>query len=140
MTFLAMESNSTMNNFYYYLFYTVAIFARRINKRDKDYTFSSLIFVSLCVGLNILSVIFLVDRFTPVSLDIKVSILIMAAVVFGVNYLLLMKNRKDVKIIEFYDKRRKSDKSTFLKRVFVISYIILSYGLCIYVAYLTKKG
>ncbi len=128
-----------MNNFYYYFFYTVAIFARRINKRDKDYAFSSLIFVSLCVGLNILSVIFIVDKFTSVSLNITTSILLMAAIIFGVNYLLLMKNGKDVKIIEFYDNMQRNHKATFWKRVFVIGYIFLSYGLCIFAAYITKK-
>jgi uncharacterized membrane protein YbhN (UPF0104 family) len=127
-----------MNNFYYYLFYTIARFARRVNKRDKDFTFSSLIFLSLCVGLNILSIIFIVDRLTSVSLNIKVSILIMAAIVFGINYLLLMKNGKDVKIVEFYDNKYENRKHNFWNVFFVIGYVVFSYGICIYAAYLTK--
>jgi len=127
-----------MNNFYYYLFYAIASFARRVNKRDKDFTFSSLIFLSLCVGLNILSIIFIIDGLTSVSLNIKVSILVMAAIVFGINYLLLMKNDKDVKIIEYYDRKYENQKRSFWKNIFVITYVVFSYGLCIYAAYLTK--
>lgn len=127
-----------MNNFYYYLFYTIARFARRVNKRDKDFTFSSLIFLSLCIGLNVLSIIFITDSLTSVSLNIKVSILIMAAIIFGVNYLLLMKNGKDVKIIEFYDNKYKNRKHSFWNVFFVIGYVFFSYGICIYAAYLTK--
>lgn len=134
-----MESRSAMNNFYYYLFYSIAIFARKINKRDKDYTFSSLMFLSLCVGLNILSVIFLIDKFTSASLNIRISILLMVIIVFGANYLLLMRNGKDVKIIEFYEKKNDSRKSLFWKRFLVVIYILFSYGLCIYAAYVTKK-
>lgn len=127
-----------MNNFYYYFFYSIAIFARRVNKRDRDFTFSSLIFVSLCIGLNFLGIIFIIDGFTSVSLNIKVSIIIMAAIVFGVNYLLLMKNGKDTKIIQFYDSKYENRKHNFWNVFFVIAYIIFSYGICIYAAYLTK--
>ncbi len=127
-----------MNNFYYYFFYSIATFARRVNKRDGDFTFTSLIFVSLCIGLNLLAIIFIIDGFTSFSLNIKVSILIMAAIVFGVNYLLLMKNGKDSKIIQFYDSKYESRKHNFWNVFFVIVYIVFSYGICIYAAYLTK--
>ena len=129
-----------MNNFYYYLFYAIANFARRVNKKDKDFTFSSLIFLSLCIGLNILSIIFLLDGLTSVSLNIKTSILIMAIIVFGINYLLLMKNGKDVKIIQFYDNKYENQKPGFWKNFCVIAYVVFSYGTCIYAAYLTRKN
>jgi hypothetical protein len=76
-----MANRNFMNNFYYYFFYTVALFAKRVNKRDKDYSFSSLMFVSLCMGLNILSVIFLLKKFTSLLVNTKLIILIMALIV-----------------------------------------------------------
>ena len=63
----------------------------------------------------------------------------MVIIVFGANYLLLMRNGKDVKIIEFYEKKNDSRKSLFWKRFLVVIYILFSYGLCIYAAYVTKK-
>lgn len=127
-----------MKNFYYYFFYTIANFARRVNKRDKDFSFSSLIFLSLCVGLNILSIIFLIDGFTSISININASILVMSAIVYGVNYLILMKNGKSIKIIEFYDRRFENHKPKLMSILLVICYIVFSYGICIYTAYLTK--
>lgn len=62
----------------------------------------------------------------------------MAAIIFGVNYLLLMKNGKDVRIIEYYDSKYENQKRSSWKNFFAITYVVFSYGVCIYAAYLTK--
>lgn len=127
-----------MNNFYYLIFYMIANFARKINKREKDYTFSSLIFLSLCMGLNALSIVFLLRAFTSIQINIKGIVIIIAAIVFFVNYLLLMRNKKDEKIIDFYDREYQNKKVSSSIIFWVVAYVVFSYSFCIFSTSLAK--
>jgi uncharacterized membrane protein len=68
-----------MYNFYYYVFYRLVKIAKKINKRDLDPAFTGIIWISIPVILNVLSLFFYFTQGT--SNDTEGEISLYAAVI-----------------------------------------------------------
>jgi len=127
-----------MNNVYYFFFYTVAKFVKRINKNDLDYAFSSVVFISSCMMCNVLSIVFLINKHQSTGLNSTLTSIFIGLPLIIANWYLLMSNARAEKIMEFYNKKYENRGYNIVGMFFIILYIILSYGACIYIAYLLR--
>ena len=135
-----MGISKVMGNFYYYTFYQICLFVKKVNKRDKDYMFTALIAFSLLLGMNILTIYFLIKKTYGIVLNVKIVPLIMMGAIYALNYFLLMRNDKGKEIINYYA-LEKGKKNTFPSRIIlVILYVILTFVICGSVVYFTKHG
>ena len=128
------------DNLYYYFFYVMAVFSRSVNKRDKDYAFKALAFVTVCTGLNILTIIFLLVDFRYNKAEINFICGLLMAGVFIINYYILFHGGKGNEIITSFDKSETSKKWNRKRLAIVIAYIVLSFVTCGITAYLTKEN
>ena len=119
-----------MDNFYYYFFYKLGNFFKWVNRRQKDiYRFSSYIFISVCQSLNVLSFLlylntkiwFHLNSFTTYMITIPIIIL---------NYFILMKNGKDKKIFDYYDKFYTNKRNNKFSSAIIILYVSLTFAIC----------
>jgi hypothetical protein len=46
-----------MNNFFYYSFYLLSMFSNKVNKKNSDYAFSGMAYLSLLVSSNIFTML-----------------------------------------------------------------------------------
>ncbi len=123
-----------MNNVYYYAFYILTKFFTRINKNDKDPAFTSLMILSTPTFLNLLSIIIAFNGISNHESQSRVSIISFFTVlpIVGINYLILIFNKKREKIISFFDEQDKNPN--YLKVAIISFYFILSFTLCIHLA------
>jgi glucan phosphoethanolaminetransferase (alkaline phosphatase superfamily) len=127
-----------MDNFYYYFFYVISIFAKTINKKNKDYLGSAFFFVSLCIGLNILTLLFLIELKFKISATSKFFAILAEVIVLIFNYGILLKEGKGQKIFEHFDKKYKDNKKQFWKKFLALLYVLLTFGICIYIRTLLR--
>lgn len=127
-----------MNNFYYYIFYKFCLVARKVNKRDNDYMFTALIALSVLFGMNILTIYFVIKEVYGLRFNVKVAPLIIMGTIYGLNYYLLMRNNKGVRIMDYFDSESENNKQIIWKAILVIIYVVLTFIVCGVVAYLTK--
>ncbi len=128
-----------MNNFYYYLFYCVAVFARKVNKKDSEYAFSSQMFLTLCMSLNLLSILFIVIKVISVKVNLTLYMIVILVITFTLNYFLIRRHQTYLKVISYFDNKYAGKKHKFCNVFFVIAYIVFSYCLAIYSGSLVRE-
>ncbi|PZX66074.1 hypothetical protein LX80_00574 [Hydrotalea sandarakina] len=130
-----------MNNFYYYVFYLLVKIAKKINKRDLDPAFTGIIWISIPVILNVLSLFFYFTQGT--SNDTEGEIYLYAAVitlpVLIMNYYILLHNEKSLKIIQYFDSLHLNKRICLIRIFIIIIYYIFSILLCLYLANYNRK-
>ena len=115
------------------------MFAKKINKRDNDFAFSSIAFMSVCLVCNVFAIAIILENLNIITINIKLASILVGISAIGINYFLLMRNNKSKEIIAYYDKEYESKKYSKWWVGFVIFYIIFSYAFCIYFAYLKRN-
>lgn len=133
-----MEKNDKLNNFYFFFFYVTSMFLKRLNKHNDKFILSSIAFVSSCLMLNFLSIVFILGTITKMPINPKL-ITISALPILIMNYIFLTRSNTSQRIIAFYDKKYENKKYNPLSVVLIIGYIIFSYGSCISIAYLIRN-
>lgn len=125
-----------MNNLYYYTFYLLYKFSRRIKKDDKSPAFTAVMLISTPMFLNLLSVIIFFGGFSYHEAKAKITLLCTFIVVpfVGLNYYFLMGNKKNEEIIAFFDEKYKYKKHNVGLTLLVVAYFIVSSVVCIYLA------
>jgi hypothetical protein len=125
-----------MYNFYYYVFYRLVKIAKKINKRDLDPAFTGIIWISIPVILNVLSLFFYFTQGT--SNDTEGEISLYAAVitlpVLIMNYYILLHNEKSLKIIQYFVSLHLNNRICLIRIFIIITYYIFSILLCLYLA------
>ena len=124
-----------MNNIYYYFFYVVAIFSRRINKKDPDYAFTGVAFISACFSANLGSVMLLVVDIKRIKNYPGLLSILLAGAVFTVNYYLIKVKGGRENIIRYYDELYENKKHSPLLIFLIWLYVISSFVLLFYIAY-----
>jgi len=128
-----------MSNIYYFFFYSVAMFVKKINKNDSDYAFSSVVFISSCMICNVLSVVLLINKYQSAGLNPTLTSILIGLPLIALNWYLLMSNAKADTIVALYDEKYQNKSYSPLSLFFVILYIVFSYGSCIFIAYLLRN-
>lgn len=128
-----------MSNIYYFFFYSVAMFVKKINKNDSDYAFSSVVFISSCMICNVLSVVLLINKYQSAGLNPTLTSILIGLPLIALNWYLLMSNAKAETIVALYDEKYQNKSYSPLSLFFVILYIVFSYGSCIFIAYLLRN-
>ena len=121
-----------MDNFYNYFFYIVATTYKKLNKYNELYSFSSTVFISVCFGINVMTIFFIVEKFNKiVILNTSYSLLIGLASLLIHCFYFLWKG-KGKKIIVFYDEMYENKKFNPWSIAIIIVYIVATFGLCVY--------
>lgn len=128
-----------MSNIYYFFFYSVAMFVKKINKNDSDYAFSSVVFISSCMICNVLSIVLLINKYQSAGLNPTLTSILIGLPLIALNWYLLMSNAKADTIVALYDEKYQNKSYSPLSLFFVILYIVFSYGSCIFIAYLLRN-
>ncbi len=128
-----------MSNIYYFFFYSVAMFVKKINKNDSDYAFSSVVFISSCMICNVLSIVLLINKYQSAGLNPTLTSILIGLPLIALNWYLLMSNAKAETIVALYDEKYQNKSYSPLSLFFVILYIVFSYGSCIFIAYLLRN-
>jgi hypothetical protein len=115
--------------------------AKKINKRDLDPAFTGIIWISIPVILNVLSLFFYFTQGT--SNDTEGEIYLYAAVitlpVLIMNYYILLHNEKSLKIIQYFDSLHLNNRICLIRIFIIITYYIFSILLCLYLANYNRK-
>jgi heme/copper-type cytochrome/quinol oxidase subunit 2 len=115
--------------------------AKKINKRDLDPAFTGIIWISIPVILNVLSLFFYFTQGT--SNDTEGEIYLYAAVitlpVLIMNYYILLHNEKSLKIIQYFDSLHLNKRICLIRIFIIIIYYIFSILLCLYLANYNRK-
>ena len=130
--------SSVVNNFYYYIFYRISLFTKKVNKKDNDYMFTALIALSVLFGMNVLTIYFLIKELYGIKLNIKIAPLIIMGAIYGLNYHLLMRDNMGAKIRDYFDSEHTNKKQSHQRTILLILYILLTFTICGVVAYITK--
>lgn len=130
-----------MNSLYYYTFYVFAKLARKINRKDKSPDFTAVLWISIPMFLNILSVIIYFGGVSYHESRNKVWLLaiFVALPIILVNYFLLNKNNKSQMILSYYDNKYASKKQNLWIVTLIIFYIVVTFGVCFFLAYQNRK-
>jgi hypothetical protein len=127
-----------MRNCYYYSFFLLATFSKKVNKNNSEYAFSGMTYLSLLMSFNIFTLLSILE----LSLNIKFngSLLYIATglCIIGINYYLLIANDKSVAILNFYKKNWNVHQNKQALVAFIV-YVVVSIVLCVYSAYLIRN-
>lgn len=126
-------------NAYYYLFYVMAFFLRWLNKGYGDYAFRAVAVVSLLMGMNLLSVAFLVVGFRYGNAGVSFICMMFTVVLLGINYHFLYRNGKAHTIVERFDNIHNGRRPSGWKLVGAVGYSLLSIVLFFFMAYLAHQ-
>lgn len=124
-----------MKDFYYFGFYLLSMFSRRVNKGNSEYAFSGMACLSVLLWLNIYSLLLSPLRLFDI-IKTKGNLFYIGTMLclLMVNYYLLIANNKSEAIFNFYKEREASKHN---KRavigfwIYVIASLILG-GCAIY--------
>jgi hypothetical protein len=124
-----------MNNFYYYSFYLLSMFSNKVNKKNGDYAFSGMAYLSLLVSSNIFTMLAVLELRGIIKIKGTFLYIAVAVSVLIINYFFLMTDNKSALIIEFYQQRR---LGKVYDAAFYI-YVLLSLISCGCTAYLVRN-
>jgi hypothetical protein len=127
-----------MVNPYYYLFYLIARFFKRINKVDKDALDSSSTFISMCVLFNVVAIWFLLDHYKNIKVTTTGGI-IASITVFFINHFVLTKDNKGEKLFDVYNEKFSASKNKSLIIMTAAIYIVFSLGSTIFLGVIFGK-
>jgi hypothetical protein len=125
-------------NLYYHFYYLLTKFSKWVNKRNSEFAFSGMAYLSICMAFNIITLLFALEFWRHFNAHLLKWHIVLSLAVIGLNYLLLMHNGKYKKIISHYDAIYNQKKSQSVKVILAL-YIIVSNGLCFYLAYLVRN-
>ena len=125
-------------NIYYHFFYLLTKFSKWANKRNSEYAFSGMAYLSMCMVFNVITVLFAVEFWNHFNVHLVKWQILLSLAVIGLNYFFLMHKGKYKKIINHYESGYKHNKNKSVKAILVF-YIIMSNALCFYLAYLVRN-
>ena len=129
-----------MKNLYYYNFYFLTVFSKLVNKRNTDYAFSGMSYLTLLMGSNVFTILSLIAKYETIEINPIVYSMLVMLPIMGINYLLLIRNNKSENIINLYAEKWKSkEKYNSIFLIFFLIYVVLSVISCGYTAYLIKN-
>lgn len=129
-----------MKDLYYYSFYFLSIFSKALNKRNTDYAFSGVAFLTTFMGFNVFTIFFFFKKHRMIEINPYFLSIVIMLPLLAINYYCLISNNKSGKIIDEYKKRwhlRKKGDYTYL--IILLVYIIASMSLCGYAVFLVKN-
>jgi hypothetical protein len=125
-----------MKNFYFYFFYLLTSFTKKINRRNFDPAFSGIAYLSVLMGFNLFTLLSFLELNNFIILKGKAVFICILLGVFAINYILLYK-RSDT-IINFYTERRLSVQNKWPLLMFLL-YVVISLLLVAYTSYLVRN-
>jgi hypothetical protein len=125
------------DRFFYLFYYLVSVFGRKLGDK-KDYAISGLFVITICLSFNLMTVFFVLQRYSEVFHLNTLASLIIGFIVFIFNWLVFMRHNKSEKIIEYYDNEFEEKKISYKIITITLSYIIITFSVMIYVAYLNR--
>lgn len=118
------------------MFYLLGRLVHKIRKDDEDFAFTALILISIPIGLNVLSVMMLLNGIeyrASKQTNFFLALFIFVPIV-AINYFLLMRNNNHEKIMSYFREKYKDTNHSFLVILLIVIYIIASISLCVYLA------
>ena len=128
-----------MDNIYNFFFYITAKVSQKINSKDKDFAFTAVVFVSLCMISNILALLFLFMNNDIKNLWSKMFAILITLPLVGLNWFFLMRNGKSENIISYYNEKYADIAYNKISLVLISLYIIFSFSSVFYLAYLLRN-
>lgn len=133
-------TQNNMKNFYYYSFYFLSFFIKAVNKRNNDYKFSGMAFLTMLMGINLFTIVSILFKYEIYSINPYIFSLIVAIPLLVLNYNFLYRNNKGKEIFSFYNKKWRLNKKEGMIYLFAfLLYIITTMFFGGYVAYLIKN-
>lgn len=126
------------NNLYYYFFYRISIFIKRIGRKDNDYIESGCAFFTTCMLLNVLAGLFYFEHYFLISfVGFRIFIILLALLIWYINRQLLIKGDQKSRIFYFYDN---IDNRFNFKDILLILYVVFSFAIPIIIAHQHRIG
>lgn len=123
-------------NIYFEFFYLLSWTIHAINKRLRSYTFSGMVFLSMMILFNVITILDLI-RAKWITLNVGM-ILFITAIILIINYYLLNYEEKDKSIMEHYSSIYREGKENKAIKWYLTVYVLISYASVIYTAYLVR--
>ncbi len=129
-----------MKTFYYYSFYFLSFFINAVNKRNNDYKFSGMGFLTVLMGINLFTIVSILYKYEINKINPYVFSLVVTLPLFAFNYNFLYRYNKGEKIFCFYKKKWELNKKEGMIYLFAfLFYAIITMFFGGYVAYLIKN-
>ena len=125
-----------ITNLYYYSFYELVLFSKKVNKRNTEYAFSAMAYLTLLMCSNIITLLSFLLILGKVNYNKKTTYILLALLFMTINYYFLIHDGKSKRIIEQYEKAAKSQWFSVLFWLYAIVSVIL----CAYASYLVKTN
>ncbi len=130
-----------MRNVYYYSFYLLASFSKKVNKSNSEYAFSGMAYLSLLMSFNLFTLFSPLRVYQIIKLKGSLLYIAFALGIMAINYYFLMANNKSEAIFKYYKERETSKKNKNKKPIIAFCiYVVASLLLCGYTAYLVKNA
>lgn len=124
---------------YYYLYYLVARFTRKVNNRYNDFAFISVLNFGIPVGMTfILLTYFFGGKFFFTN-NITLVIFFSTSLTFLILYFTLIKNKKYLHVIEKKDFDFKYDRKYIISISLFSIYILVLFFITFYLGYLNRN-
>ena len=128
------------DNLYYYFFYKISKFIKKIGTKNNDYIESGCAFYSVCMMLNVLAALLIIAHYYKFSIpSTYLPISIVAFPLWFINRIFLIKNENRVKIFSFFDNYPNTNKLK-KRNLILVLYICLSVAFPILLAYFHRQG
>ena len=128
-------------NLYYYWFYLLTRFVHKSKKSDSDGAFTALLWLSLPMVLNLLSIKFLFDGIGFRESKFRIYLICISIIVHVVamNYCLMMRNGKHGKIKAYFEEKFKERNHHNRPIVLLLIFVLLSIVICTHLAMLNRE-
>ena len=121
-------------NIYYYTYYNMAIFAKKVRKDDDGYAFTGFFCLTLLIALNVVAILLVFLSKSVLEFNSIMAGSILVGIVGLVNYFLLLHKKKYEAILEYYDKKFENNPQKTSHIILIIVYVVASYFSVFYIA------
>lgn len=126
-----------LDNTYFYVYYLSMRFCKKIKPKDIDNASTALFVLSVPFVLNIFSVFTYFEKSLLTKSNTYLISILIAVPMFAINYFILYK--KSLEITSYYDEKYKDRPYNKTGILLLILYVIFSFAICGYLAYLKRN-
>jgi hypothetical protein len=122
-----------MKKIYYFSFYFLYMFVKMLNKRNPDYSFSAIAYLSTFMMLNLMNILLYFLPKIIIEINPTLFAVIISLPILALNYYLLQFKNKDKQLIKTYNYEWQSNKKKNIKYlVAFLLYLTITIAFCFY--------
>lgn len=125
---------------YYYIYYILALFAKKYNNRSNDFAFTAILYYFLLGALGIVFVSYFILGKNLFNEKSQLVIFISCVIPAAIHYFALIQNKRYLDIIKKYDSVFVFNTKAKLVSVLLVLYLLVAITSAFYIGSLAREG